>query len=186
MGEFLRVLLDSIGYLWPLVLVKQYERCVYYFWGFVVKTRFPLLSPGPGVKFRLPFFCEVKVYAVNEQVFTLPRQPIRLQDGKTLTVRGVVVCEIDDILAAELNVSSYTESTHEIAMCTIADYLSEFTTADIEAKSRRRILGTLKSRIQEDVRAYGFKVKRVSFSQFLLPDRTYHVINDSGGTAEYT
>lgn len=186
MGEFLRILLDSITYLWPLRIVKEYERGVFYCFGRVLRTKFFLFSSAPGVKLVLPFFCELKSYSVVEQVFTLPRQPIRLRDGKTITLRGVVVCEIDDIYAAELNVSNYTESTHEIAMCTIADYISEFTAEDIESKSRRRILSTLKDRIQKDVAHYGFKVSRVSFSQFLLPQRVYHLINDSGGQAEYT
>lgn len=186
MGDFLRVILDSISFLWPFRVVKQYERCVYYCCGKVVRTRFFLFSAAPGLKFLIPFFCDVKVYSVTEQVFTLPRQPIRLKDGKTLILRGVVVCEIDDIFAAELNVSNYTESTHEIASCTIADYLSDFTSEELDAANRRRILSTLRARVQKDVGNYGFKVKRISFSQFLLPQRVYHVINDAGGTAEYT
>jgi regulator of protease activity HflC (stomatin/prohibitin superfamily) len=79
MTDFLRLLLDAIAYIWPLRVVKQWERGGYYALGKWQR------EVGPGIYPVIPWFCEVLEISVAEAIVGTGRQDITLSDGSMLS-----------------------------------------------------------------------------------------------------
>lgn len=174
MGDFLRVLLDSISYLWPFEIIRQYELGGMYLFG-----RFRRVL-SPGLYFRVPFFQHViNVTAVPYMVVT-PRMDLTMRDGRPLSVVASAWVKVSDFNLAINTVDSFHSTTTEIIKAVVADRLARVQPTRLEPENRADLLRDLTGWVAQEAGEYGINVEKVRFSTFVLGARTYRLLGDAG------
>lgn len=181
MGDFLRVILDSISYLWPFRLVQEYERGVYYFCGKRVVIPRWLGGPDcrPGIPWIvLPFFCEVKTITVVRDTIVTPIQSITIRDGSILTFSASAQIEVDSADAAYNKVNSYAQTVSEDLAAVLAEKLAEVEPERLAPEVRGRLIGACKQSVGAAVGVYGVRVLSIRFNNFVRNARVYRLFNE--------
>lgn len=172
MSDFLRLVLDSIEYLWPLRRVRLYQRGLYTIcgkWQWLV---------GPGVWPILPWFCEVDAESVVKGVVQTPRLDITLSDGALLSCMASGVVQVSDLRLAVNNVDAYMESAQELFAAIVADKLAEVDASRVSYEKRGRLLSDLKKWVNAEAGEFGIEFTRLRFTTFVLNPRTYRLLGD--------
>lgn len=194
MSDFLRLLLDSITYLWPFRIVKSYQRGVYrvnglpwrplvFACGFWYEVA--LFSSTPGLKLVCPFFTECEAFDVQPDPLSLPRQSLTLRDGRSLVCQALMTLVVDDILLAVEEVAGFLTSAQEVSCAKIADKLMTAKAEELEADNRGRLLGGLKQSINNELKKFGCRCVELSFVQFALGSRTYRLFTDTTSVGQF-
>jgi regulator of protease activity HflC (stomatin/prohibitin superfamily) len=174
MGDFLRVILDSIQYLWPFRLVKPWERGGYYVFG-----RFWRVVP-PGVFPVIPWFTEVMTISVVPAIVETTRQDITLQDGKTvLSFAASAVVQVVDFNLAVNTIDNFHQTTQELIRAVLAEKLAQVDAERLAPEKRGRLLADLRRWIDEEARTFGVEVQKLRFPTFILNARTYRLLQDT-------
>jgi regulator of protease activity HflC (stomatin/prohibitin superfamily) len=171
-GDFLRVLLDSIEYLWPFRMVHAWERGIYLVCGRATR------SVGAGVWPVIPWFTDVVPVIVKPSVYSLPRQSVGLADGSTLTYQAIMTVCVDDVVAAYTELAHYVESVQEITMGLIAERLSEMDTARLAPDGRRKLSAAIRQSLNAELRPYGVRCIDLQFAQWVQGARVYRHFQD--------
>lgn len=179
MGEFLRVFLDSIQFLWPLHRVQPWETGLYIVCGRWVWT------VGPGIYGVVPWFCEVRAENAVLGLISTPRQDITLTDGKMLTFAATANVRIINLRKAYLDVERYHETAQENITAVLAEKLAEVDAARVTADKRGRLLADLKRWVNEETNVYGVQVEKLRFTTFVVNARTFRLLQESGSPAAW-
>ena len=173
MSDFLRLVLDSIQYLWPFRRVDLWEKALYIVagkWQWVV---------GPGVWPILPWFIEVKVFSVVKGILETPRRDITLRDGTMLSFAASATVQIMDLKAAINTVDAYMETTQELISAVLAEKLAEVEASRVAPDKRGRLLADLRRWVQDEASVFGVEVSKLRFTTFVLNPRTYRLLGDA-------
>ena len=179
MNDFLRLVLDSVQFLWPLRLVEPWERAVYSVcgrWTFEV---------GPGVYPIVPWFCEVRQQSVVTAILGTPRQDITLSDGSTLTFAATAKVRVANALLACLSVDDYHETTQELIGSVLAEKLAEVDAKRLEPEARKRLLADLRRWINAESMEWGVEVSHLRFTTFVLNVKTFRLLQESQAVAPW-
>lgn len=188
MGDFLRIVLDSISYLWPFRLVQEYERGVYYVAGRRVAVWKWLGGPDcrPGIPWPIvPFFTDVKTLIMVRSTLTTPLQTVTCMDGGTLTFSASVQVEIADPNLAYNAVHDWEETTTEDTAAILAEKLATVDAAKLEIDARGRLIGACRQALTAQVSVYGVRILSLRFNNFVRNIRVMRLFNDQlyGGKA---
>lgn len=179
MSDFLRLLLDSIQYLWPFRMVKQWERGGYYVLGRWWR------EVGPGIYPVVPWFTDVTEISVAEAIVGTGRQDITLSDGSMLSFTAAATVGVVDVRLALNVVDSYTETVQELLASVLADKLAEVDAARVTPEKRTRLFADLKRWVAAEALAYGVEVRTVRFTSFIINAKAYRVIIDQTPPASW-
>jgi regulator of protease activity HflC (stomatin/prohibitin superfamily) len=179
MGDFLRLILDSMEYMWPLRRVQQWERGGYYVMGRWVR------EIGPGVWPVVPWFCEVLAVSVVPAIVGTGRQDITLNDGSTLSFSATATCRVVDLFKALNKVDAFAETTQELLASVLADKLAAVDAARLQPERRARLFADLHRWVAEEALEYGIGVESVRFVSFITNVRTHRLIIDTSTIAEW-
>jgi SPFH domain / Band 7 family len=169
-GDFLRVILDSIAYLWPFRIVHTWERGGYYVFGKFWKE----LEPGcyPCV----PFFTEVReVCFVDDQLRT-SRQDLTLKDGSMVSLEAVASFRVVAYSLAENTVNDVDHRTVLTVESVIADKLRTVEASRLEPAGLGRLLSDLTRWVNEETQVFGVEVSYIRFVTFITNARTYRLL----------
>lgn len=172
MGDFLRIVLDSIQFLWPFRLVKQWERGGYYVCGRWWR------DIGPGVYPVVPWFTEVYEVGVAEAIVGTGRQDITLSDGTTCSFSAAATVRVIDVNLALNSVDTYTETMQELLAAVLADRLADVDAARLAPEKRKRLFADLERWVAAEALPYGLEVKRVRFTSFLTNVKAHRLLID--------
>lgn len=168
MGDFLRLLLDSIHYLWPLRVIATYERGVLFMGG---RPGIELIPTGgifkSGIYPFLPFFMRIETLALCEDVVDLPVQSITTSDGKTVTFSANVAYVITNAVAHYTNVQDFADSFSRAACGHLALKVREWSWEELhqgQKKLEASIKGTLTTRVED----WGVKILEVRLTDCSL------------------
>lgn len=173
MGDFLRVILEIIQFVWPGRKVMPWEEGCRYRAGKFRKII------GPGLYWIVPWYEEIKEYSVVPAIVTTTRQDITLKDGSVLHFAASLKVRVSDIYLAVNTIDSYQETTQELAMNLFADKLADMDPARLEPENRRRLIGVLQKAIAKEAQAFGIEVSGVTFTTFVHKPRVIRLL---GGT----
>jgi regulator of protease activity HflC (stomatin/prohibitin superfamily) len=179
MGDFLRIVLDSIQFLWPFRLVRQWERG-----GFYVCGRW-WREVGPGVYPVIPWFMTVTETSVVEAIVGTGRQDITLSDGSMLSFAATATVQVVDVNRALNSVDSYTETTQELLASVLADKLAEVDAARLAPERRGRLFADLRRWVAAEAIAYGVEVRTVRFTSFIVNAKAHRLIVDTNTVANW-
>ena len=179
MGDFLRIILDSIQYLWPFRPVEAWERGAYF-----VLNR-PRWRVGPGYWPMVPYFSDVKAVSVAPAIIRTPLQIVTLVSGKTLAFSASATVQVEDVVSALVDVDSYEETTGELISGALAERLAKVDPERFETAVRRRnLLQELASDLDEECLAFGVRVRALRFNNFAINLKTYRLLTDSATLLE--
>lgn len=172
MSDFLRLLIDSISYLWPLKIVYEWERCAYYVCGHFWKTM------GPGLKVVIPFFTDIQSEGIVPTIFVTPLQSIMLKDGGTLTFSATLTLSVIDVGKAYNSVMKWEQTSLELTAGLLAEKLADYDATLFEPEKRGRLVGACKVSLGNALAEYGVKVHALRFNNFIRNMRVYRLFND--------
>lgn len=140
MNTFVEWLMSLIREAKWWVIVQPWERAV--------RTRRGMNAEivEAGLHFKIPVIDEVIVVNNRLRIAVFPSQTITTNDGKTVTVAGVVGFRITDPLAALMAMRQPEMTCAAFAQASVASYiaarsLSEIAVADLQESARRDIEG---------------------------------------------
>jgi regulator of protease activity HflC (stomatin/prohibitin superfamily) len=174
MGDFLRLLLDGIQFLWPLRIVRQWERGGFYVWGRFWKV------VGPGIYPIVPWFMEVKEISVVPAIVSTPRLDITLKDGVLASFRAAATVEVVDYNLAVNTVDSFTETIQELLSAVLADRLADVDPERLRPAGRNRLLSDLTRWVNEESERFGIRTSKVRFTTFVLGVRSLRLLQEVG------
>lgn len=170
MGDFIRIILDSLEYLWPFRIVHQWEQGGYYVCGRFWKV------VGPGCYPVFPFFVTMLGMSTVPYMVATPRMDVTLHDGKNLTLWATAWAQVKDFDLAHNTVDNYEHTTTELIQAIIADRLAKIDSTKLEAENRAELLRNLSGWCDKETKEYGVEITRVRFTTFVLNARTYRLI----------
>lgn len=174
MGDFLRIILDSIQFLWPLHRVEPWERGLY-----VVCGRWTW-EVGPGIYPVLPWFSEVKTTSTALALVSTPRQDITLTDGKTLSFSATANVRVVQATKAFIEVDDHHSTTQETIAAVLAEKLAEVAAERVTADKRGRLLSDLRKWVNQETTLFGVEVEALRFTTFVVNVKTIRLLQESG------
>lgn len=172
MSDFLKILLDSISYLWPFRRVDQWEVGGYYIFGRWYR------EVGPGIWPIIPWFTHVTTCSTAEAIVGTGRQDITLQDKSMLSFAATATVRVIDSYAALNLVDQYHQTMQELLSSVLAERLASVEASRFEPEKRARLAADLTRWVQEEARQYGIEVKKVRFTSFLTNVKSHRLIID--------
>lgn len=172
MGDFLRVLLDSIEYLWPFRIVHTYERGGYYVLGHYWREM------GPGLKVVVPFFTSLTTATTVPALVGTGREDITLKDGTFLSFSAMATVRVVDVTRALNAVDQYHDAVRELIGSYLAERLANMTPEKFEPEKRSATLRQLRDGVAAEASEFGVEVTKLRFTSFVLKARTYRLLMD--------
>ena len=179
MGEFLRLIFESLHYLWPLRIVHQYERGGYYIFGKWWR------EIGPGLKVVVPFFTDIMCVITVPALVSTGREDITLTDGKTLSFSAMATLKVVDVRVALNEIDNYHESTRELIGSFLAEKLSEVDTARLAPDKRGVYINLLQRQLAKEAADFGIEVTKLRFTSFVLGVKTIRLLADTGHVSDW-
>ena len=177
MGELVRLIVDSIAYLWCFRIVEESERAGRFFCGHWWQ------EVGPGWYWNIPFFMDVKALSIAKGIVTTPRLDIPLSDGNRLSFSASSTCRVVDVKLALLAMDDYKETTQELLSAVIAEKLMGVEAERvINPEKRGRLFSDLRRWVQEEAAEFGLEMTRVRFTSLVVNAPVMRLLNDGGGT----
>lgn len=179
MGDFLRLILDSLQYIWPLRIVHQWEKAGYYVFGRCIWI------VGPGLYPVVPWFMDVKTVSIAGARVGTGRQDLTLTDGSTLSYSATAwACVTDPELALNA-VDSYGATTAETLASILSDKLIEINPDRLRPGRRDTLFKSLEALVQEETATYGVTISKLCFPSFILNVKTHRLLIDQTAPAPW-
>lgn len=172
MGDFVRLIIDVVQLLWPLRIVRQWERGGYLMCG---RWKYEV---GPGVYPVVPWFFDVHEVSTATAYCGTSRQDITLSDGSTLSFAAIAKAHVSRAKDAILNVDDFRTSTQEVLAGVLADKLAEVDAARLSPEKRKRLCTDLKRWVGEETDKFGVVVDDVWFTSFVLNVKLHRLLVD--------
>jgi regulator of protease activity HflC (stomatin/prohibitin superfamily) len=152
MGEFFTKLLDFLHDLWPLRIVRVYQRGVRFKFGIVTEPQLP-----PGWYAFWPFFWAIEVVDVVEDVLDLPTQSVTTADGKTVTFSANVSYEVLDASLLYTSVQDFENNFSRVASGHLAMRVREWKWDEL-MENRRKLELSLRDTLTTRVKGWGCQI----------------------------
>lgn len=189
MGELLSGLKEWLAYIWPFTKLSLWQRalretyypayrrpvfCVHTVGGrpFVL-VRFEMVEAhvvqeelGPGMHRKIPWLDEVHDVSTAEDPIKLEVQNVTTRDGRSVTVRAVIVYEVFNVTKATLEVHDYESSVKHMAEVNINRIVRANEWVALLAE-QDRIEAELREQLHDRVKKWGVRIKEVGFSTFV-------------------
>lgn len=172
MGEFVRLLIEIVSLLFPLRMVRAWERG-----GYMMCGRWRR-EVGPGVYLVVPWFFDVHEVSVATAYCGTGRQDITLSDGSTLSFTAIAKARVDRVKDAVLNVDDFRTSTQEVLAGVLADRLAEVDASRLSPEKRKRLCTDLKRWVGEETEKFGVVVEDVWFTSFVQSVKLHRLLVD--------
>lgn len=174
MGDFLRVLVEIAGYIWPFEIIQAWQIGLRYRFG-----RFVRVLP-PGLYFRCPYFAKIIDVDVVPKPVSAPLQTVTLRDKQSCAFSPTIVIQVEDPRAAIEGVDNYGESVIEYTTGYLAEH---FQNADPEAVTdsiikRRNLVEKARQAADDECSRFGVRVLSIRFTNFALGFRSYRHLID--------
>ena|SRR5690242_6199837 len=177
MTDLIRLILDTIQFIWPFHRVEKWERALY-----IVCGRW-MFEVGPGVYPVLWWFCTLHQVGIAEAPCGTHRLDITLRDGKLVSLEAVAMARVIDVTKAVCDVEHYANSTAQILAAVCADRLAEVDAERMEPDKRSRLLSDLTRWVNKETEVFGVSVREVRFTSLVLNLRANRFLVDQSTAA---
>lgn len=174
MGDFLRLLLDSIQYLWPLRRIEQWERGLYSIFGHSK----PTWVKGPGIWPVIPWFTDVHVRSVAVAVAKGSRQDVTLKDGTLLSFQASAKVRVSDVYKAIVEVHEHESSMIELLEGILADKIADADPDRFLPERRGRLIASMAQWVSKEAAEFGVEVLSVRFTNMVYRPKAFRLMGD--------
>lgn len=119
----------------------------------------------PGLFWWWPLWTKCILYPVVRQSLNLPSQSLTTQDSLSVTISGVVIYRVMDVVAALTRQWDLNETIRDLSMVAIREVVGSRPFDSINQK-RREIDWELKEKLQDSLAAYGVEVLQIALTDF--------------------
>jgi regulator of protease activity HflC (stomatin/prohibitin superfamily) len=140
--------------MFPLVIVRQYERLVVFRFGRYTGTRVA------GITWLWPIIDRGVKVDMREVVLDEPPQSSITKDNAMVDVDFVVYMQVVDAEAAVINVQNFVRAVRNLATTTLRAVIGEMDVEEVLSK-REEINARLKAKMAEEVIRWGVDVKAI-------------------------
>jgi regulator of protease activity HflC (stomatin/prohibitin superfamily) len=179
MGDFLRIILDSIAFCWPGRIVETWERGGWYVCGRWWK------DVGPGCYFLVPWFMEIRSVSIAPAPVVSGRQDITLSDNSVLSFDAVATMRVVDVRAALNDIEDYHHSTITTLGAVLSDKLAEVDVARLEWEKRGRLFTSLEKWVGQETAQFGVETTNLRFTSFVLRAKVHRLLLDQSALAQW-
>ena len=179
LADFVHAIVEIIQFLWPMRLVHEWERAGWYICG---RWRG---ETGPGLKFVLPWFVDVKTVSTAAAYAGTGRQDVTLTDGRTLSFAATARVHVKDVQAALNAVDDYASSTQEALAAVLAEELGKVDAERMEPNRRGRLFGSLLKAVQDETEKFGVEVESIRFTSFVINPKTLRLLIDQSSATPW-
>ena len=176
MGDFGRLVIDLIGFLWPFRLVEMWERGGFYIFGRYWR------DVGPGCYPMVPWFMQVRCLSVVDRVEACGRQDITLSDGSSLSFDATALVRIVDVNLALNSIHDCDHSAATLLGSIIAEKLAEIDAERLQPAKRKRVFTDLERWVDAETIKFGVTTKDLRFTSFVMGARVHRLLMDSSPT----
>jgi regulator of protease activity HflC (stomatin/prohibitin superfamily) len=153
---------------WKIIPVT--EGGVKYVYGKHVK-----LVP-PGIVWYWPVCTMLETYPTVRQTDNLPSQTLMTADERTITVGGMVIYEVSDVVKLLTGTHSAMRAITDICLAAVHGVCCEMTFDELHAEQRKGTLDTkLKNGAKRQLEDYGVKVLKVQLTD-MAPARVIRLV----------
>lgn len=171
--DFLRLLIETIQFVWPAHIVAEYEQAGLYLCGHFRRV------VGPGLKGKVPWFMRYINVEVYPYPITTGRMDITLSDSSTLSFDATAVVKVVDVAKALNTIDNYHRSATTRIAAILATRLAEVDAARLAPAGRKRLLTDLRRWINEETLTFGVECLDVAFNSFVVNIKTYRFLTDA-------
>lgn len=144
--------------MWPIRIIKEYERGVKFRFGRFVGTK------GPGILFLVPFVDQLTRVDLREVVIDEPAQTSITKDNALVDIDFVVFMKVRDAEAAVINVADFLSAIRNLSTTTLRAVIGEMDVEEVLSK-RDSINERLRSKISQDSVRWGVDVNNVEIRE---------------------
>ena len=144
--------------MWPIQIIKQYERAVHFRLGRYVGTK------GPGLMILIPFIDRITKVDLREFVLEEPAQTSITKDNALVDIDFVVFMRVIDPEASVLNIQNYVRAVRNLAITTLRAVIGEMNVEEVLSR-RDEINERLRSKISQETVRWGVEVKNVEIRE---------------------
>lgn len=121
----------------------------------------------PGLHWYIPLISEYEEHSIVRSTKTLPKQLLTTNDDKIVGINGVVVYTIDDLYTLITTTDDWSDIIRDHSIDIISTTIWEHTSDDLKVNfpEFRKIL---LNRLKEDLKEYGIRVRRISFTNIVF------------------
>lgn len=180
MGEFLRVLIEIFHFIWPAVIIEQWQRGGVYIcghWCAGPKGRWKN-GMGPGLKIVIPWFIHIEPVDIVRTLESPGRQDVTLKDGSQLSFSAMATLRVVDLYKALNEVEHYKDSVRELVGSYLADRLANMDAEKFEPAKRSTTIRQLRDGLAAEASEFGVEIMKLRFTSFVLKARTYRLLVD--------
>ena len=172
MGDFVRLLIEIVQFIWPFRIVSQWEEGGYYIFGKWWK------KVTTGLYFVIPFFTDVHTLSKAEAIVGTGRLDITLSNGNTLSFSATANVRVADVYLALNEVENPHQTAAELIKSVLAEQLAEIDPDRLRPRRRGNLFKELQDVVAAEAARFGIEVKKIRFTSFVLNVRTYRLLMD--------
>lgn len=139
---------------------------------------------NPGIHCYWPIITEIEVIPVARQTHNLPNQTLVTKDGKQVTLSGIVIYEIKDVVRALTKNWDYNDTVSDVSMAAIAKVVVEADYQDLISNVDRFCIGLTKE-TRKRLKSFGIQVHKVFITDF-SNCRVIRLVGDSNPPVPFT
>lgn len=140
--------------MFPIVIVRQYERLIVFRWGRYVGTR------EPGITFLVPIMHRGMKVDMREFVLDEPPQTSITRDNALVDIDFVVYMQVIDPQKAIVDIQNYVLAVRNLSTTTLRAVIGEMEVEEVLSK-REEINQRLAVKMSEEVVRWGVQVNAI-------------------------
>jgi regulator of protease activity HflC (stomatin/prohibitin superfamily) len=183
--DFLKLILQSIEFLWPFATVYQYEQGVFYAFGKVWRCWPHAGVYPPGTYLKVPWFTKMHAVSVIDEPVITGRCDIMARDGRPIMYNATAMFRVVDALKAANLIHSYETGMAALLAGVLSEKLSEVEATRFDPTKRKALNTDLRRWVESEAAEYGLEVKWLRFSTFVLGAKTLRLLTDIAAPAAH-
>src|SRR6266852_4030899 len=148
--------------IFPIRIVREYQRIVLFRLGRCVGTR------GPGIIFLVPFIYRPMIVDLRELYLEIPHQTAITKDNATITIDFIIFYRVIDPVDSVLKVQNFAGAAQNIAATTLRSVVGDMSLDDVLSKREEMNL-LLRTKLDEVTERWGVKVTNVEVREIIPP-----------------
>jgi regulator of protease activity HflC (stomatin/prohibitin superfamily) len=148
--------------LFPIRIVREYQRIVLFRVGRVVGTR------GPGIVFLVPFIDRPMIVDLRELYLEIPHQTAITKDNAPISIDFIIFNRVVDAVQSVVKVQNFAGAAQNIAATTLRSVVGDMSLDDVLSK-RDEMNMVLQAKLDEVTERWGVKVTSVEVREINPP-----------------
>src|ERR671936_1415006 len=148
--------------IFPIRIIREYQRIVLFRVGRVVGTR------GPGVVFLVPVIDRPQIVDLRELYLEIPHQTAITKDNAPIEIDFIIFYRVVDAVDSVVKVQNFAGAAQNIAATTLRSVVGDMTLDDVLSK-RDEMNTLLQAKLDEITERWGVKVTNVEVREINPP-----------------